>query len=247
MSRTIIIAQARMGSTRLPGKVMMDLAGRPVIDHVIERAQRARKADSLIIATPDLAEDAPLVAHVRALGVDVVTGSADDVLARYVKAARESRADVVVRVTCDCPLLDPGIVDEVIEAFYATGADYCSNTLKRTYPIGVDTEVFTAESLFTAEAEATEQQQREHVTPFLYQHPERFKLHNVEAPEWAHRPELRLTVDEQADLDLVREIVKLAGPAADLGEVLAVLDANPGLADRNAGVAHRHVAKPESW
>lgn len=247
MSRTVIIAQARMGSTRLPGKVMMDLAGRPVIDHVIERARLARKADALVIATPDLAEDASLVAHVRALGVDVITGSADDVLSRYMKAAEESRADTVVRITCDCPLLDPAIVDEVIEAFFVSGADYCSNTLRRTYPIGMDTEVFSVTALFTAGIDATEQPHREHVTPFIYQHPERFKLRNVEAPEWARRPELRLTVDEQADLDLIREVVTLAGPSADLRQILAVLDAHPGLAGRNAEVLHRHVEKPDSW
>lgn len=245
---TVIIAQARMGSTRLPGKVMMDLGGRPVIEHVLERALAVKRANALVIATPDLPEDESLALHVRSLGVEVVQGSAEDVLSRYAKAARAAQADVVVRITCDCPLIDPAVIDESIEAFFSSGADYCTNALRRTYPIGMDVEVLKVAAVYAAESEATEKQHREHVTPFIYQHAERFKLHNVEAPAWATRPELRLTVDEPADLMFLRELLRRShGSSLSLREVLAVVDGHPELLELNAGVMHRYVEKPATW
>jgi len=210
MGRTVIIAQARMSSTRLPGKTLMDLGGRPVIDHVIERARASRLADDVWVATTVDAADDVLVAHLAELEVPHVRDSLNDVLARYVEAAEQSRADTVVRITCDCPLIDPEVIDEVIAAYRKQPpVGYCSNTLHRSYPIGMDTEVFSRHALERAHVEATQPLEREHVTPYLYQHPELFRLRNVEAPDWARRPDLRLTVDEMADLEMLRTLVGL--------------------------------------
>ncbi|MBN2839417.1 MAG: glycosyltransferase family protein [Coriobacteriia bacterium] len=248
MARTVIIAQARMSSTRLPGKTLMDLGGAPVIDRVIARALRASRADDLWLAITEDPSDDVLVQHLDAASVQYVRGSLDDVLARYVHAAEAARADTIVRVTCDCPLIDPGVIDGVIKAFRAEpGLDYCSNTLVRTYPIGMDAEVFSRHALERAHERATEPHEREHVTPHLYQHPERFKLENVAAPPWAMWPELRLTVDEEVDLELLRAVVERVGPDAGLREVLDLLRTDPALVEVNARVAHRHVEKPTSW
>jgi len=248
MSRTVIIAQARMSSTRLPGKTLMDLGGRPVVDHVIERARASRLASDVWVATTTDATDDVLVAHLDELDVPYVRGSLDDVLARYVEAAEASHADAIVRITCDCPLIDPEVIDKVIEAYHALPqVDYCSNTLRRTYPIGMDTEAFSREALVCASLEGMRAPEREHVTPYIYQHPEIFCLRNVEAPQWATRPELRLTVDELADLDALRALVSQVGPDASLREIMVAIEDNPRLAELNREVPHRHVQKPAQW
>ncbi len=239
--RTVIIAQARMGSTRLPGKVMMDICGKPMVDRVIERAQRSQLADALVVAIPDMPEDDVLAEYLAGLGATVVRGSADDVLARYVRAAEATTAESIVRITCDCPLIDPEIIDLVIAAFHESGVDYCSNTLERTYPIGMDTEVFSREALDRAHAEATLPHEREHVTPYLYQHPELFKLHNVEAPEGLRHPELRLTVDEQADLEMVNGVCARVPSPVRLQDVVRAVLAYPELRRLNEDVRHRYI------
>jgi spore coat polysaccharide biosynthesis protein SpsF len=247
-SRTIVIAQARMSSTRLPGKVMADLGGKPVIDHVIERVRRAARVDGVWIATTTDPTDDVLADHLGELDVPFVRGSLDDVLARYVLAADAADADVIVRITCDCPFADPETIDATIAAYFEPpSADYCSNTLVRTYPLGMDAEVFSRAVLESANAEATLPHEREHVTPFVYQHPERFSLRSVEAPEWATWPQLRLTVDEPADLRLARALVGELGDAADLTSIVNLLRSRPDLVAINSDIAHRHVEKPASW
>lgn len=226
----------------------MDLGGMPVIDRVVARARRATRADDVWIAITDHESDDVLEEHVRTLGAPYVRGSLDDVLARYAQAAEASTADVIVRITCDCPLIDPGVIDTVIDGFQSTpGLDYCSNTLVRTYPIGMDAEVFSRHALERANEHATDQHEREHVTPHLYQHPDRFRLQNVEAPAWAHWPQLRLTLDEEADLWLLRKVVERVGPDAGLRQVLDLLRAEPALVALNADVTHRHLERPVEW
>lgn len=246
--RTVIIAQARMSSTRLPGKTLMDLGGKPVIDHVLERARASELVDDVWVATTTDPSDDVLAAHLDGLGVRYVRGSLDDVLARYVMTAEAANADTVVRITCDCPLIDPEVVDTAIGAYGATPeVDYCANTLRRTYPIGMDTEVFSREALMRAHAEATQPHEREHVTPYIYQHPEIFRLRNVEAPEWATWPDLRLTVDEAADLEMLRQAVEVVGADASLANALDALRSHQRLVALNAGVSHRRVEKPDGW
>ncbi|MBN1461954.1 MAG: glycosyltransferase family protein [Armatimonadetes bacterium] len=248
MSRTVIIAQARMSSTRLPGKTLADLDGRPVVDRVVERALRSRLADDVAVATTTDISDDVLVAHLHSIGIPLVRGSLNDVLSRYVLAAEALRADSIVRITCDCPLIDPAIIDETIARFAESpSVDYCTNTLVRTYPIGMDTEVFSRQALERAHDEARQSYEREHVTPYLYQHPELFRLRNLEAPGWAKWPELRLTLDEPADLQLIRAVVDAVGVDAPLASITAFLRKHPQVAALNSGVAHRHVRRPLSW
>jgi spore coat polysaccharide biosynthesis protein SpsF len=145
-------------------------------------------------------------------------------------------------------LIDPEVIDATIAAFRELPeVDYCGNTLKRTYPIGMDTEVFSLAALERAHAEAMQQYEREHVTPYLYQHPELFRLRNVEAPEWAAWPELRLTVDEAEDLEMLRRLVESAGPLATLQEMVSFLRSDSDMAVTNSTVNHRHISKPVRW
>lgn len=246
--RVVAVAQARMSSTRLPGKTLADLAGQPVIDHVVARLRRCARLDGFVVATTTHDSDDILAKHLEGIGCDHVRGSLDDVLSRYVLAARAARADVVVRITADCPLIDPEVIDAGVDAFLeAPSVDYCSNTLVRTYPIGMDTEVFTFEALARADERAAAQMEREHVTPYLYGHPDEFRLRSFEAPEWAVWPDLRLTVDEPSDLQMLRAVVEEVGVDASLGTVLDFLRAHPEVTRINQQVEHRHTEKPTSW
>lgn len=247
--RVVCISQVRMESTRLPGKVLMDLGGKPVVQRVFERLARSKTVDEVVLALPDTESNDGLAAACEAFDASVYRGSLDDVLARYAGAARAYDADVVVRVTSDCPFADPALVDSVVERLLADSAlDYASNNLVRTYPLGFDAEAFRAEALFTADAEAVQPHEREHVTPYLYQHPERFRLANVKAPPSLTRPSYRITVDEPADLELARRIwERLDGDGFSAAEVVTVLDADEMLRDVNAQVRNKDVAKPASW
>lgn len=244
----VAIVQARMGSTRLPGKALAGLGGQSVIDHVIRRVRGAQTVDRLVVATTDLPTDDVLVRHLVDVGVKVVRGSSQDVLSRFALAIEAFQAAWIVRVTADCPFIDSGVIDEVVAASCVPSCvDYCSNVLSRTYPIGMDCEVFTRDALLRANSEARSESDREHVTPYMYGHPGSFALRNVEAPSWARRPDLRLTIDESADLALAEMIVERLGDTPDLRSILELMDASPGLAEANRHVEHRHVPKPSEW
>ncbi|UTP38611.1 glycosyltransferase family protein [Phenylobacterium sp. LH3H17] len=200
------ILQARMSSTRLPGKVLADLAGAPMIARQIERLSRARAIDRLIVATSDDRSDDVLADHLTKAGVEVFRGSMQDVLARYAGAAAAlDEADLVVRLTADCPLTDPGLIDTMIGRQLASQAHYTATTLPtRTYPKGLDAEVMSVGTLRLAAAEAVDPYEREHVTPFIYRRPERFTLGGVSQDR--DEGEVRWTVDRPDDLDFVRAV-----------------------------------------
>jgi spore coat polysaccharide biosynthesis protein SpsF len=246
--RVVLISQARMESTRLPGKVLRDLGGEPLLKRVWERSSQATRVDEVVIAMPDTPSNDELEAVCRSWGASVSRGALDDVLSRYARAASEFAADVVVRVTSDCPFCDPGVIDAVIELLLSDRShDYASDNLRRSWPLGLDAEAFWSDVLARADAEATEPHEREHVTPYIYQHPERFRLANLEAPEWAQR-QYRLTVDEAADLEMARAVVGQMDPAdSDVASVLAFLDSHPEIASINAHVSNRDVSRPASW
>jgi len=213
MARTVAIVQARMGSRRLPGKVLALLAGSPVLWHVTTRAAQARVVDQVVVATSDQPGDAPISAWCAAEGVKCVRGPEDDVLSRYALAAEASAADVVVRVTADCPLLSPGVLDLVVDARVAAGAAYASNTLARGFPHGLDVECLTRAALDAAVAEALDPEEREHVTPFVYNRPKRFRLASVSPTEdWSW---LRWTLDTAADLQALEAITAAIPSALD--------------------------------
>jgi spore coat polysaccharide biosynthesis protein SpsF len=201
----VAIIQARCGSSRLPGKVLMDIAGHPMFSRVVQRTRQARLLTEVVLATSTEQRDEPLVTLAAGLGVPVFRGSEGDVLNRFVGAAKAFNADLVVRLCADCPLLDGAVIDRIVRVFLESkGIDYVSNTLERTYPRGLDTEIFARDALIRAHLEAKLPYEREHVTPYIYKHPELFSLRNV-----IHTSNLsayRLTVDEAADLEVVRFI-----------------------------------------
>ena len=200
--KVVALVQARMGSNRLPGKVMRKIGEVTMIELVLRRLSRATLIDQIVVATTLQPTDKQLADHVTSLGYAVSRGSEDDVLDRFYQAAAEHKADVVVRVTADCPLIDPAIVDTVIRAFLDQQVDYMSNVSPPTFPDGLDVEVFSFAALKRAADEATETPQREHVTPYLRNHPEKFSSHNV-----THSTDLsalRWTLDEPADYALLQ-------------------------------------------
>ena len=202
------IIQARITSTRLPGKVLMDIEGKPMLWHVINRLKLSKKINEIILAIPNTKENDILEKFAKDNKVKYFKGSEEDVLSRYYEAAKEFKSDIVVRITSDCPLIDPQVVDLVIEKHLNSGADYTSNVLQRTFPRGLDIEVFNFKVLEKTQKEARKNYQREHVTPYIYEHPEIFELQHIEAKGKLRRPELRLTVDTKEDLKLIREIYR---------------------------------------
>lgn len=236
---TVAIIQARMGSTRLPGKVMKDLNGATMLERVVNRTRRATSLSGLMVATSTEASDHPVVDLCRRLGVSCFRGSEADVLDRYYQAAQMAGADNIVRITSDCPLIDPSIIDKTVGEFQARKPDYASNTLQRRYPRGLDTEVFTMAGLEQCWREANEEHQRVHVTPYFYQHPELFRLHPVigEQDFSMHR----WTVDTPEDMQFVRAIYSRLGPRDEFGwkDVLALLKREPALAAINQSISQK--------
>jgi spore coat polysaccharide biosynthesis protein SpsF len=218
------VLQARMSSTRLPGKVMRDLVGRPMIDRQIERLRRARMLDGLVVATSDDASDDPLAEHLAREGVGVFRGPLHDVLARFVGALEAfGPADHVVRLTADCPLTDWRVLDAVARLHLEEGNDYTSNDLERTFPHGLDVEIVRAEALRAAARAATDPAEREHVTPFVYNRPNRFRLGCLK--QAADQSAERWTVDTPADFDFVRRVYERlysANPAFTSEDVLGL-------------------------
>jgi len=240
-ARTVAIVQARMGSTRLPGKVMLPLLGEPVLSLVMRRAARARTLDAVVVATTTLPDDDAVVALAKREGWPVVRGSETDLLDRYLAAARAHDAKVVVRITSDCPLIDPDVIDGTVDAFRAADVDYASNTLEPpTYPRGLDVEVVSRSALERADREDTEPAWREHATPFVYRHPELFRLLRVPADD--DHSDLRWTLDTPEDYRLISRIYEALGHD-DFGwrEALAVVEANPSWAALNDGVVQKTV------
>jgi spore coat polysaccharide biosynthesis protein SpsF (cytidylyltransferase family) len=231
--RTVAVIQARCGSTRFPRKVLATLHGRPMLAHIVERVSRAALIDHVVVATTDQPGDDDVADLAAAAGAGVTRGSEQDVLSRYVLAAREHGADVMVRITADCPLIDPVIVDSVIRARDDQDADYASNVEPPTYPEGYDCEVFTAACLSRVDQEATLAYEREHVTVRVREHLGDFRTAHV-----AHDPDLswmRLTVDVPADLARVARLLESlpASPPPDLEAVVAAFERDPALQDQS--------------
>lgn len=231
------ILQARLSSSRLPGKVMRPILGRPMILRQIERLRRSRRMDRLVLATSSEPLDDPLAAVVQAAGVDVHRGSLDNVLDRFITAASSYRPDWVVRLTGDCPLADPDVIDQVIDVTLASAADYGSNTLEPSFPDGLDVEVVRYAALEQVWRAGGSTAEREHVTLAIHRHPDRFRLVGVKAPHDLSR--LRWTVDEAADLALVERIYAALYPSNPFfatSDILALLERQPGLAAINSGI-----------
>ncbi len=217
----VCVVQARTGSSRLPGKVLMELGGRPMLAFMLDRIS-GLPVDEVVVATSALARDDAVADIAAGAGIAVVRGSETDVLDRFATALAAHPADHVVRLTADCPLTDPEIVGSVIACHLERDADYTCNVLPRSFPKGLDVEVARASALLTAAREANEPAEREHVMPFLYRRPERFRLARVTTPEALGHE--RWTVDTADDLEFVREALATAGdPYAGWRAILAAV------------------------
>lgn len=238
--RTVAIVQARMSSTRLPGKVLRPILGEPMLGHVMSRLQQANALDEVVIATSQNSDDDVLAELALGRSWAIWRGSRDDVLDRYVGAATAFHADVIVRVTSDCPLIDPWLVDDVARGV-VPGIDYCSNTIPpRTFPRGLDCEAISRDALEEAWREDLDPASREHVTPFLYQHPDRFRLRRLAND--VDRSNHRWCVDVPEDLALVTLILDALG-TRDFGwhDVLRVCEAHSDWAKLNQSIRQKDV------
>lgn len=224
------IIQARMGSTRLPQKVIKKIEGKTMLEQVIERVKRIKNVDKVILATTSKKEDDVLEKISKNLNISVFRGSEYDVLDRFYQAAKLFKVDLIVRITADCPLLDPKVCEKVIDYYLKGDYDYVSNASPSTFPDGLDTEVFSFQVLEKSWKEVKLLSEREHVTPYIYRNPQIFKLGNVSSErDFSH---LRLTVDEKPDLILIREIYKelyRQNPLFGLKEIIKLFERKPEL------------------
>lgn len=219
--KTVIIVQARMTSTRLPGKVLKTVLDKPLLEYQIERLRRMKFADEIVIATTTNDTDQPIIDFCNRLDLSFFRGSEEDVLSRYYGAAVEHNADVVVRVTSDCPVIDPALSDKAVDFFLKPQKDYDYLRLFQ-YPRGLDTEVLTFKALEESYLEATEKPEREHVTPFLYRHPERYKVkYMTPLEDYSHH---RWTVDTPEDFELIKRIIEELYPIKRMFNYVDILD-----------------------
>jgi spore coat polysaccharide biosynthesis protein SpsF len=242
--RTVGIVQARMTSTRLPGKILMKVLGKPLLQYELERLKRVPSLDGLVVATTTNDDDDPVTELCERMGVAWYRGSEPDVLSRYHEAAALRKAEAVARFTADCPLIDPGLSERVIRSFLDSAGelDYCSLNIGDAYPRGMDTEVFSAAALAESFNEGTEEPDREHVTYFIRRHPERYRISRLRGEK--NLSAYRLTVDTPEDLALVSEIINKLhpqNPDFTFGDIIALLEAEPELAKINGGVRQKGV------
>lgn len=247
--KVVCVIQARMGSTRLPGKVMKDLYGKTLLCHDIERVKQAKFLDDFVIATTEAETDDCIVNEALKCGVKVFRGSEEDVLSRYYYAAKKNSADIIVRITSDCPFIDPHVIDEMIEFFEKGNYDIVTNVgndlSKRTYPRGLDAEVFTYAVLEEAYKNAKERYQREHVTPYIYEQAKRIFYYKNSADYSCHR----WTLDTEEDWKLIQKLYEqLYHGKHDfyLSEILAVMEANPEFFEINKGIEQKKLQGEES-
>ena len=234
--KTVAIVQARMGSSRLPGKVMMPVNDTPLIGLLLARLALSKEIDEIVVATSTEPENQKLADYVATLNYACVRGSEDDVLARFMQAAEKAKADVIVRITGDCPLIDAGLVDDMLHRFSELDVDYLNNCDPPTFPNGLDTEIFTMDALRLAHDKATDVSDREHVTPYL-----RFR-ETVRRETYKHQPDLsamRWTVDEAADFEVVKAVFDHFAPDRlfSWDEIVALTASHPNLFEANVSIS----------
>lgn len=206
--KIVATIEARMTSSRLPGKPLLTAAGAPMLEHLVRRLKAVPSIDAIVLATTVNAADAPLVELASRLGISVFRGDEHDVMQRVIDAAASADADVVVEITGDCPIIDPEVVEQTIRMFKAHHADYVSNAHVRSYPDGMDTQVFTLDTLKRSAQMTDDPLDHEHVTLHIRNHPEVFTHVHLVAPPEIHWPELGLTLDERSDYELLKKIIE---------------------------------------
>ena len=233
-----------MTSSRLPGKVLMQAVGKSMLEHMIERIKQARMLDGIVVATTTNKTDDPIVELADSLGVGYFRGSEADVLERVLGAARAHDIDIIVETTGDCPLIDPSLIDLCVKGYLNASVDYVSNILHRTYPVGMDIQIFATDVLADVANRTNDPNDREHVSLYIYRHPEIYSLKNIPASAAFTRADLGLTLDTQADFELLRIIFEKLypiNPSFGLSEIIALIDSNPNLANINTHVRRNHV------
>ena len=241
--RTVAIIQARMNSNRLPGKVLKDICGESMLSRVIHRVMCAASLDNVVVATSDTPADDLIESECGKLRVTVFRGSEDDVLDRFYQAALFHKADVAVRITADCPLIEPIIIDKVVQAFLSSYVDYVSNTLQRTYPRGLDVEAVSLRALAIAWKNSFKPYHRAHVTPYIYENVDFFKLLSVtNSSNWS---KYRWTVDTSEDLQFVRRVYEILGCNSlfSWNEVLNLCEDDQSLVALNSHIQQKALEK----
>lgn len=242
--KIVCIIEARMRSSRLPGKVLKPIVGKPMLELMVERLKRARTLDDIVIATTDQPGDEAVAALAGRLGIGSFRGSEEDVLARVLGAARSAEADVIVETTGDCPLLDPAIIDKVVADYRMGSADFVANMLSYTHPRGMDVRVFSTGDLEEINRVSADPADHEHVSLHFWEHPEKYRLRNVTSDLPPAVADLRLTVDTEEDFELVRQVYEElypANPAFTLCDVVNLLERRPELAAINREVRQKSV------
>lgn len=234
MSKNLCIIQARIGSTRLPNKVLMDVGGLTMLEYEINRVKSAKKVDKIVVATGDTVDNDEIEKFCKKINVDCFRGSESDVLKRYYECASQYDGfDNVIRITGDCPLIDPFIVDRVIGLYEKENCDYASNIEKETFPDGMDLEIFKKSVLKRAHKEAKLQSEREHVTLYI-RNSKNFKRVNLESEhDWSH---YRLTVDEQNDFEVIKFLIDNSKPEASCEDYITLLKKNPQIMEKNMDI-----------
>jgi len=238
-NKVIAIVQARMGSTRLPGKSLIKIEGKPILEHIVNRIRYSKTIDEIIIATTTEQEDEAIVKLARKLQIGIFRGSAEDVLDRFYQAANKFNGRVIVRITADDPFKDPKVIDKIVNYFLShTELDYASNTIEPTYPIGIDVEVFTFSALERAWVGAKTMIEREHVTPYIWDNSCSFNIANIKNhKDLSH---LRWTIDTQKDLEMTREIYRklyVEDEVFYMEDILRLLHKIPHISDINSNIA----------
>ncbi|MBE1555019.1 cytidylyltransferase domain-containing protein [Sporosarcina limicola] len=242
--KIVAIIQARMGSTRLPGKIVRKVMDKTILEYQLERVQQSKLIDEVIVATTQKESDNVIVALCQHLGIHVYRGSENDVLARYYEAAVECKAGIIVRLTSDCPLIDAEVIDQVIQLYLDRQGeiDYASNIMERTFPRGLDTEVFSFRALQKAYESASLERDREHVTAYLYTNPGEFQLGNITSSQ--NLGSHRWTVDTEEDFELIRRIIESLYPQKAIftvQDIIELLDENPAWVEINAHIEQKKL------
>ncbi len=234
--------EARMTSTRLPGKVLLPVNGKPMLYYLVERLRRVKSIQEIVLATTVNETDDTLVEFAKTMNISFYRGSEDDVLERVIGAGESADADIIVEITGDCPIIDPLIVEQAIQIFLHNDADYVSNAIVRSYPDGMDTQVFRLETLKKSAQMTNSPPDREHVTLHIRRHPEIFRHINLVAPPDLHWPELGLTLDEAKDYEFLKTIIEYFGdanPYFSCREVIRLLKSRPELLEINRDVVRK--------
>lgn len=235
--RVVASIEARMGSSRMPGKILVDVCGVPALGRLVRRLRKAKTLDAIVLATSTSPADDAVEAWAKTEGVTLYRGSEDDVLNRVVEAQRSQQSDIVVEVTGDCTLLDPQIIDMGVETFLENDADVVCNVRKPSWPLGADLQVFRFEALAEVERTVTDPAVREHVSLYFYEHPEKYRVMHLFAPERWRDPTLRLQLDYEEDLRFIKEMYSrlepIHGEAFGLEEIMALCKKHPELPEIN--------------